>query len=144
MQVSAKVHYGCLAMLELALRHGQDKPVSLREIVAQQNIPQPFLVQILQALRAAGLVISTRGSSGGYRLAIDPDSITMLEIAEAIGFGSDINSLGPEGSSCSNENDVVRQLWIRADEAAREVLQQSRLSDLAAACSDGSSAMFYI
>ncbi|XZE52685.1 RrF2 family transcriptional regulator [Planctomycetaceae bacterium SH139] len=143
MQVSARVHYGCLAMLELAQRYTQDRPVALREIVARQEIPQPFLVQILQSLRASNLVISTRGSGGGYRLAVPPQRISVLEIAEAIGCG-DSSSGGAEGTADQAEATALRDLWIRADEAAREALASTSLADLVTACNTDAESMFYI
>jgi len=141
-QVSARVHYGCLAMLELAQRYAEERPVALREIAGRHRIPQPFLVQILQSLRAANLVTSTRGSGGGYRLAMGPEQICVLEIAEAIGCGEPIP--GGEPDSGPPEGDSLRSLWQRADEAAREVLAGTTLDDLVQTCSDQSAAMFYI
>ena len=69
MSFSAKTEYACLAMLELALRDGSGEPVRLRDVAAAHRIPSPFLVQILLQLKSAGLVESTRGAAGGYRLA---------------------------------------------------------------------------
>lgn len=143
MQVSARVHYGCLAMLELAVRHAEDRPVTLREIVARHAIPQPFLVQILQTLKASGLVTSTRGSQGGYRLAVDPRRLTLIDIAEAIGCGEAACSAA-DGDDTSQELAAIRQVWSRADEAAREILAQTRLSDLVQQCTEAPEAMFYI
>lgn len=143
MQISARIHYGCLAMLELAARHEEERPVALREIVSRHPIPQPFLVQILQSLRTAGLVTSTRGSGGGYRLTKSPDNITVLDVATAIGCGDSMTSVG----DCLGANDhqeAVRQIWTKADEAARDVLAQTCLSDLMNACGENAAEMFYI
>ena len=143
MQVSARVHYGCLAMLELASRYGQDRPVALREIAKRHGIPQPFLVQILQSLRTANLVTSTRGSGGGYRLSVAPDQIRVLDIAESIGCGESA-TIGNVGDAGLPEGDALRGLWQRADDAAREILGGTTLEDLVQACGDDSAAMFYI
>lgn len=143
MQISARIHYGCLAMLELASRHTEARPVALREIVSKHNIPQPFLVQILQSLRAVGLVSSTRGSSGGYRLSKDPSEICILEIATAIGCGDSMTTVG-DNCSGNNQHEAVRQIWSKADEAAKEVLSQTFLSDLLSACGEQAAEMFYI
>ncbi len=72
MMISARVHYACLAMLELAMRQDDPAPVAIREIADRHGVPGPFLVQILRTLRAAGWVQSVRGSQGGYRLSVDP------------------------------------------------------------------------
>ena len=143
MQISAKIHYGCLAMLELASRHEEDRPVALREIVARHPIPQPFLVQILQSLRTAGLITSTRGSSGGYRLTKSPCDISVLEIATAIGCGDSMTTSG-DFSNANNHQEAVRQIWTRADQAARDILAQTCLNDLMSACGENAAEMFYI
>ncbi|WP_164104611.1 RrF2 family transcriptional regulator [Candidatus Laterigemmans baculatus] len=143
MQVSARVHYGCLAMLELAVRHDQERPVTLREIVSQHQIPQPFLVQILQTLKAAGFVTSTRGSQGGYRLAVEPERVTLMDIAEAIGCGESA-SPAADANDQSSELAALRGVWSKADEAAREILAQTRLIDLVRQCTESPETMFYI
>lgn len=130
-------------MLELAVRHDDERPVTLREIVSQHHIPQPFLVQILQTLKAAGLVTSTRGSQGGYRLAVDPERVTVIDIAEAIGCG-ETPCPAADASDQSSELAAVRRVWSKADEAAREILAQTRLSDLVRQCSETPEPMFYI
>ena len=72
-------------MVELAARGEQAGPLTVREISDRHGVPGPFLVQILRTLRAAGWVQSLRGSHGGYRMSVDPSTLTLLEIAEAVG-----------------------------------------------------------
>ena len=128
-------------MVELAIRGDDNRPVALREITEQHAIPQPFLVQILQQLKIAGLVVSTRGSQGGYRLARRPDEITLLDIVEAI--GGDTGCMPP-----STDNTAVgmqiNQVWQAVAEAQREVLARTRVGDLARASAKKVAAMFYI
>ncbi|MCZ2341380.1 MAG: Rrf2 family transcriptional regulator [Bacteroidales bacterium] len=80
MQVSAKAEYACIAMLELATRHGDPRPVRLVDIAESHGIPQRFLVQILLQLKGAGLILSTRGASGGYQLARPPEEISLADV----------------------------------------------------------------
>jgi Rrf2 family protein len=84
MQVSAKAEYACIAMLELATRHGDPRPVRLADIADSHAIPQRFLVQILLQLKGAGLVISTRGASGGYQLARPPEEISLADVLSVV------------------------------------------------------------
>ena len=147
MIISARVHYACLAMLELSLRCGEQAdsdsavPVALREITDRHGVPGPFLVQIFRALRSVGWVQSIRGSQGGYRLTIDPKQITLLDIAEAMGC---------QEGSCHQTNQsteldqMLGQVWERAGEASRDVLNSIRLSDLSEQCRDSDASMFYI
>jgi Rrf2 family protein len=145
MQISARVHYGCLAVLELAARHDEDRPVTLREITSRHRIPQPFLVQILQSLKSAGMVTSTRGSQGGYRLAVAPDRLTLLDVAEAIG-GLESASGVPSAPADdpTTEAAALGGAWEAADQAARRVLAETRFDDLVRRCSGSTAAMFYI
>jgi Rrf2 family protein len=141
MVISARVHYACLAMLELAARAEDPAPVTIREIAERHEVPGPFLVQILRALKTAGWVQSVRGSQGGYRLASDPTKITLLDIAEAVGC----QEAGYQsGARRSIAEVVLRDTWDQAAEASRQVLSQVRLSDLIERCRHGDATMFYI
>ena len=140
--MSAKAHYACLAMLELTLRHDEERPVALREITARHGIPQPFLVQILQQLKLAGYVTSTRGSQGGYRLAVDAASLSLLDICDAIGCGDSDQTF--ETADTTPEGQVLDSTWRAASKAFRDVLSAIRLEDLAHDCSRADGAMFYI
>ncbi len=55
-----------------------------REIAEREQIPQPFLWKILQVLRRRRLVRSTRGTGGGYCLALRPDQIRLIQVLEAL------------------------------------------------------------
>lgn len=140
MTISARVHYAALAMLELALRE-DSSPVAVREITDRHGIPGPFLVQILRTLRAAGWVQSVRGSHGGYRLSVQPEKVTLLDIAEAVGC--------PE-TGCQTEarptqaDEMLQEFWDEAGEASRRVLSHAKLSDLIERCRHGDETMFYI
>ena len=141
MQIPARVHYAALAMMELAATTSRLQPVTLREITQRHGIPQPFLVQILQQLKTAGWVSSTRGSQGGYRMAVSAKSLTLLDIAEAVGY---------QDAGCSAEskpNAASRQLlkvWEKASDAYREVLASVTIAELAQGSEKADSAMFYI
>jgi Rrf2 family protein len=84
MKLSAKTEYACLAMLQLAQEHESGEPVQIRRIADEHGIPSRFLVQILLQLKGASLVASTRGASGGYRLARSPHEISIAEVIEVM------------------------------------------------------------
>jgi len=77
--LSAKARYGLQAAYDLAL-HAGDGPRQIREVAAEQGIPQHFLEQVLVQLKRASLVRSYRGSHGGYALARDAAQISVLEV----------------------------------------------------------------
>lgn len=141
MQVPARVHYAALAMMELASTANRPQPLALREITQRHGIPQPFLVQILQQLKTAGWVTSTRGSQGGYRISPAAKHVTLLDVAEAVGC----QEAGCSAESVSNA--ASRQLmkaWNRAGDAYRDVLAAVTIADLVLSYEKSDSAMFYI
>src|SRR5262249_22120211 len=79
MKISAKAEYACLAVLALARQGPDAPPLRIREISGSYEIPERYLVQILLQLKGAGLVVSTRGAAGGYRLARDAATISLSE-----------------------------------------------------------------
>jgi Rrf2 family protein len=129
-------------MMELAKRQELGKPVALREIVDDQQIPMPFLVQILQQLRTAGLVNSSRGSSGGYFLQRPASQISVLDVVEAVAP----NLLAPDlnlAAQTADANTVV-ELWKQLASRQRELLQELSLTDLIQRVTTVSGSMFYI
>ena len=83
MRVSTRGDYAARALLSLAL-HTEEAPTSVREIAERTALPQPYLEQILLALKGAGIVRSKRGVGGGYVLARDPGDIRLSEIVRAV------------------------------------------------------------
>src|ERR671919_718646 len=68
-KVSTRGDYASRALLSLALHRDDPRPTSVRDIAERTGLPQPYLEQILLALKGAGLVRSKRGVGGGYVLA---------------------------------------------------------------------------
>jgi Rrf2 family protein len=62
----------------------RDKPVSSRELADIQGVPPAQVAKIFPKLEKAGLVVSSGGISGGYRLARSPEEITILDVVDAI------------------------------------------------------------
>jgi Rrf2 family cysteine metabolism transcriptional repressor len=129
MKISAKAEYACLAVLALA-QHGPDaSPLRIREISEAYGIPDRYLVQILLQLKGAGLVTSTRGASGGYRLARAASSISLSEILSAVD-GPDIVHRDRSGSKRSTA-EVLSPVWERVRAAERAVLDRTTIAELA-------------
>lgn len=129
MLFSAKAEYACVAMLELAARHGDPRPLRLAEIAEKHGIPQPFLVQILLQLKGAGLVHSTRGAAGGYALTKAPDEITLFDVVTVI----DRQEQGPRQKDplqLTLHVQNIRSVWDRIQQTQTEILKQTTLADL--------------
>ena len=130
MKVSAKAEYACLAVLALAEQGPDAPPLRIREISESHGIPERYLVQILLQLKGSGLVASTRGAAGGYRLARDPETISIREVLSAVdGPDASVREL-PQANR--NAAQSLGRLWDRVREAERAVLDQTTVATLVA------------
>jgi Rrf2 family protein len=129
MLVSAKAEYACLAMLELAARHGEPKPVRLIDIAEVHGIPQRFLVQILLQLKGAGLIASTRGAAGGYQLARSPDEISLWDVLEVVD-SSESGSIPPRQRERSPIAGALHGVWDQILENRQRILEETTLATL--------------
>ena len=131
MLFSAKAEYACVAMLELASRSADTKPVRLADMADRHGIPSRFLVQILLDLKRAGLVASTRGAAGGYTLGRSADEITLFDV---------IRIMDPPEQPVRTDDKLqptayvhtVRAVWEKMVEAQETILKQTTLAGLAA------------
>jgi Rrf2 family iron-sulfur cluster assembly transcriptional regulator len=71
------------ALIYLA-HHASDGPVRVQEIAHAEEIPRQFLSKILHSLRNQGLVVSTKGPGGGYRLSRPAGKLTVSDVVEAV------------------------------------------------------------
>jgi Rrf2 family iron-sulfur cluster assembly transcriptional regulator len=83
MKLSTKGRYAVMALVDIG-QQGNVRPVSLAEISCRQDISQEYLEQLFLKLRKAGLVDSSRGPGGGYRLSRDPGEIFVYDIIAAV------------------------------------------------------------
>ncbi len=84
MKLSHKLEYACRVLAQLGLTYGQGKLAHIETLASAEAIPANYLVQILNELRGAGLIVSKRGKQGGYALARSPQKIALIEIVEAV------------------------------------------------------------
>jgi Rrf2 family protein len=82
-KLSKKGEYA-LRALSCLVRHWGQGPVVIRVIADEEQIPRKFLEQILLELRRDGLVESTRGAAGGYRLLKDPETVSVARVVRLI------------------------------------------------------------
>lgn len=126
MRVSQRTEYGIRAMIALA--RDFDEVVSIKELAEREAIPETFLEQIMSDLRRAGLVQSTRGPYGGYRLTSAPDQITVGRVLEILE-----GTLSPArcGSGCARQDGCsTRSVLDRIEQSISETLGEIYLQDL--------------
>ena len=82
LSLTRKADYALVGLADLARR--APEKASARQLAESSHVPLPMLMNILKELVAGGMVISTRGINGGYRLAKDPGEITLRELIQTI------------------------------------------------------------
>ncbi|MFN0025643.1 MAG: RrF2 family transcriptional regulator [Acidimicrobiales bacterium] len=134
MKVSTRGDYASRALLSLALHADDGRPNSVRDIAERTGLPQPYLEQILLALKGAGLVRSKRGVGGGYVLARPPAEITLAEIVGAVDgpiAAGDFGEPHADGA-CDHEGQcVLLAIWGDVSIRMRTLLGSISLTDLA-------------
>ena len=83
MKLTSKGRYAVMAMADLA-KNNASTPISLTEISLRQGISLSFLEQLFLRLKKNNLVLSTRGSRGGYILSKAPEEIKLSSIIHAV------------------------------------------------------------
>jgi Rrf2 family protein len=133
MRVSTRGDYAARALLSLAI-HPDSTPTSVREIAMRTALPQPYLEQILLALKGAGIVLSKRGVGGGYVLARDPSEVKLSEIIRAVDgpiTAGDFSEPHTDGA-CDHEGQcVLLAIWGAAGSHMRDFLDSFSLADIA-------------
>jgi Rrf2 family protein len=132
-KVSTRGDYASRALLSLALHIDEGGPTSVRDIAERTGLPQPYLEQILLAMKGAGLVRSKRGVGGGYVLARPPEEITLSAILAAVDGPIALGDFGEPHTdgACDHEGQcVLLSVWADAGDKMRSLLERISLADL--------------
>jgi FeS assembly SUF system regulator len=129
LRISKLTDYGTVVLAELA-RGGQDC-VSAAEIAGTTGLATTTVSKLLKMLARAGLVNSTRGAHGGYRLARSPSEISAADVIDALEGPVSITECSAHGSHCDIEALCrVGGAWQRINVGIRRALDEISLSDL--------------
>lgn len=131
MMISTRGRYALRMMLDLAERQG-DGCVALRDVAQRQEISKKYLEQIIPVLNHAGLLQTTRGFQGGYRLARKPEEYTLGDILRTTeGTLAPVACLGGEENRCERKADCATlPVWEGLDRVVNEYLDGVTLQDL--------------
>lgn len=129
MELSAKVRYALIALLELARNYDRGKYLQIEHIAVEQQIPDRYLAQLFMTLRRGGIVRSLRGARGGYLLAKPPTQITVMEVIDCLeGTANQDRRIQPTSETL--EISLLQEIWQEAQQAAMAVLVSYTLQDL--------------
>jgi Rrf2 family protein len=128
--VPAKVDYGIRALLTLTASGAAQ---TAEQLAADQGLPPRFLGAILADLRRAGLVASQRGADGGYRLARQPEKISLADVMRALGGPlADVRGYRPEAAHYDGSAEHLQEVWVAVRAAERSVLESVNLAQVVA------------
>jgi Rrf2 family protein len=118
-------------LIEMASR-SDGKAVSAEELGKQQEIPHGFLQAILADLRRAGIVMSQRGQSGGWRMGRPADTVSVADVIRAVdGPLVSVYGLRPEAVEYNQTATVLQHVWIAARRSLSDVFERVSSQQLA-------------
>jgi Rrf2 family protein len=130
LRLSTRGQYGVRAMFEIAKGHPSET-TNIKEISERQEVSVPYLEQILNTLRRAGLISSVKGPGGGYQLSHSPGKISIGSILKELEGPVAMASCLDPSEGCSRvEGCVTHLLWRSLGEKIEGFLGTITLDDL--------------
>lgn len=131
MKISTRTRYGARFLLQLALRGGSG-PVPLSDIARDQQISLKYLWSIASALKKAGMVRTSVGAGGGFRLAVPPARITLHDVFKVFDGPVKLVRCVNDAAACGRSADcVTRDIWRLASTAMANSLRSVTIAGLA-------------
>ena len=130
MELTSKSEYAIHGLYYLAAKP-LNQVTYVGEIAADQNVSESYLAKVLQMLTRKGLLMSFRGTSGGYMLARPPEEITLMDVVEAVEGKTRIFLCSAIKTSCSlGVECFITRIFDKAERQMFEVLEEITLKDI--------------
>lgn len=131
MRLTTRGRYAVTALLDLALQEQKHElAVSLSDIAKRQEISISYLEQLFSKLRKKGLVVSTRGASGGYHIAKPINEISIMTIISAVDESVDARACEGKGNCQDGAMCLTHDLWNGLSEQIENYLSTVTLDTL--------------
>ena len=132
MKLTTKGRYAVMAMADIASFEGK-RPISLTEISIRQNISLSYLEQLFLKLKKNNLVLSIRGSQGGYILNKSPEDIKLSFIINAV--GEKIKTIkckkeSKKGCNGKSTKCITHDLWDDLETHINNFFDKNTLKDI--------------
>ena len=129
--ISTKGRYSIRILLDLA-EHRNGGYIPIKEVAARQEISLKYVEKLMPALKNAGLIDSTHGIGGGYRLTREPDGYTLWEILRlAEGDLAPVACLQENAAACSRAAECrTLPVWEKYYELTKDYFSGITLADL--------------
>jgi len=129
LRVSKLTDYATVVMTCLVT--GGDDVLSAQVLAERARLEAPTVSKLLKQLAQAGLVVSTRGINGGYRLARAPERITIADVVTAMEGPIGMTECSAHAGACDHESHCgVRVNWQRINQAIAGALESVTLADM--------------
>ncbi|MFP4365166.1 MAG: RrF2 family transcriptional regulator [Spirochaetia bacterium] len=132
MRITTKGRYAVRAMINLCINEN-GSPISIKSIAQQEEISPEFLEQIFFKLKKSGIISSTRGPGGGFRLNKKMEEITIYELFDAVEEGLQFTPCTNCSTSevCNKVSTCVSHiLWRKISTSLIKDLENTSLADL--------------
>ncbi len=133
MNISTKGDYALrgLAFMALAQKRDKKKAVTIKEICAKEGISHRYLENIFVNLRKAGLVKSSMGEYGGFKLVKSPGKIKVLDILTAVETKKTPSRCVTDIKMCKNSSHCsIRKIWMNLHENNNRYLSKVTLTNI--------------
>jgi len=129
MKITTKGRYAVTAMLDLAMYKGKG-PVNLQEISSRQCISLSYLEQLFSNLRKQGLIESTRGPGGGYKIGRAVEDISVAEVIRSVDATVDATRCGGSRDCRVEGGCLSHDLWVKLSIQIDDYLSTISLAEL--------------
>ncbi len=129
MRLTTKGRYAVTAMLDLSLNYGI-RPITLADISDRQGISLSYLEQLFALLRRQGLVSSSRGPGGGYRLSRPAAEMTVLDVICAVDEKIEATRCDGKANCDGDEQCLSHELWQSLSDQIRNYLAGITLGEV--------------
>jgi FeS assembly SUF system regulator len=103
------------------------------ELAARTHVPAPTVSKLLKALARGGLLESTRGVHGGYRMLRAPEAVSVADVIRALEGPIAVTQCSDHAGGCSIESScATRANWRLINGAIRQALEAISLAQMAA------------
>jgi Rrf2 family protein len=126
MAVNTRTEYALRALLEML--ESTEGAVSAQKISERQVLPKKYIEHLLHSLKSAGLIVSSAGSKGGYVLSRDPDSISLLDVMQAVDDRSLELSCSMDKEFCLGQNCRLSPFFNELADRQRKLFSSYSLS----------------
>jgi Rrf2 family transcriptional regulator, iron-sulfur cluster assembly transcription factor len=129
MKLTTRGRYAVTAILDVAL-HSGSRPVPLADVAERQNLSLSYLEQLFARLRQSGLVRSSRGPGGGYRLSRPATEISVAEVILAVDEQVDVTRCGGLVNCNQDSRCLTHDLWVELSRQVDHFFSSRTLADV--------------